>query len=85
MAGDGSSETAAATGSSAGDLEEWARRLAVPWGPLLTQEEAQRGLAYYGSGARLQQLARKLMDGKAIKASPTHPASFRSLCPTLQG
>ncbi len=43
------------------------RRLRVPWGPLLTQEEAQRGLAYYGSGQRLQAVVRKLMAGKPIK------------------
>jgi lysophospholipase L1-like esterase len=43
------------------------QRLRVPWGPLLTQEEAQRGLAYYGSGQRLQAVVNKLMAGKPIK------------------
>ena len=56
---------AAGTGSSAA-LVDWARRLAVPWGPLLTQREAQRALCY-GSGKRLQEVAAKLMAGKPIK------------------
>lgn len=48
-------------------LDGWQERLTVPWGPLLTQQEAQRGLAYYGSGSRLQELAAKLVAGKPIK------------------
>ena len=41
----------------------------MPWHPLLTREELLRGLAYFGSGARLHRLARKLLAGKPIKAS----------------
>lgn len=44
-------------------------RLEMPWHPLLTREELLRGLAYFGSGARLHRLARKLLAGKPIKAS----------------
>lgn len=58
---------AAAAAAGAGLSDEWVQRLRVPWGPLLTQEEAQRGLAYYGSGQRLQAVVKKLMDGKPIK------------------
>ena len=43
-------------------------RLRVPWGPLLTQQEALRGLSYYGSGARIQAVASKLLAGQPIKA-----------------
>ncbi|PSC68081.1 hypothetical protein C2E20_8267 [Micractinium conductrix] len=39
----------------------------MPWHPLLTREELLRGLAYFGSGARLHRLARKLLAGKPIK------------------
>jgi hypothetical protein len=48
-------------------LAGWAERLQVPWGPLLSEAEARRGLSYYGSGARLQEVAAKLMAGKPIK------------------
>lgn len=61
---------AAAAGGAAGGAgisAAWAQRLAVPWGPLLTQEEALRGLTYYGSGQRMQAVAKKLMAGKPIK------------------
>ena len=49
------------------DLEGWAERLAVPWGPRLTQVEVERGLLYYGSGKRLQAVAAKLLAGRPIK------------------
>jgi hypothetical protein len=62
-------DSANSSASQADSLAAWAKRLAVPWGPLLTQEEAERGLAYYGSGRRLQQLAAKLMAGKPVKVS----------------
>jgi len=55
-------------------LESWAERLTVPWGPLLTQQEAQRGLAYYGSGGRLQAVAARLLAGKPIKVRRAHAA-----------
>lgn len=42
--------------------------LLLPWEPLLSEEELQRGLTYYGSGARLQAVAQKLLEGKPIKA-----------------
>ncbi|KAL4450123.1 hypothetical protein ABPG77_010792 [Micractinium sp. CCAP 211/92] len=38
----------------------------VPWKPLFTDEEIRRG-TLYGSGLRLQQLARKLVAGQPIK------------------
>ncbi|KAL4427825.1 hypothetical protein ABPG75_001914 [Micractinium tetrahymenae] len=43
------------------------RQLDLPWEPLLTTAELRRGLAYYGSGARLQALAAKLLAGQPIK------------------
>lgn len=48
-------------------MAAWAERLTVPWGPLLTQEEAERGLSYWGSGERLKRFAAKLMAGKPVK------------------
>ncbi|KAL4440672.1 hypothetical protein ABPG77_000381 [Micractinium sp. CCAP 211/92] len=39
-----------------------------PWRPLLRSEELQRGLAFYGSGARIQRVASKLLAGHPIKA-----------------
>ena len=57
----------------ADDLETWARRLEVPWGPQLTQEEAERGLLYYGSGKRLQAVAAKLLAGQPIKVGAGSP------------
>ncbi|PRW60976.1 hypothetical protein C2E21_0414 [Chlorella sorokiniana] len=44
-----------------------AQRLVVPWEPLLTREELLRGLSYYGTGARLQAVAAKLLAGQPIK------------------
>ncbi len=43
------------------------RQLGLPWEPLLTTAELRRGLAYYGSGARLQALASKLLAGQPVK------------------
>ncbi|KAL4437433.1 hypothetical protein ABPG75_004572 [Micractinium tetrahymenae] len=43
------------------------RELRVPWTPLLTEQDVARGLAYYGSGRRLQAVAAKLLAGKPIK------------------
>ena len=42
-------------------------RLRVPWEPLLTREELLRGLAYYGSGLRLQRVAAKLLAGQPLR------------------
>lgn len=39
-----------------------------PWQPLLEPHVLQRGLAYYGSGARIERVAGKLLDGQRIKA-----------------
>jgi hypothetical protein len=39
-----------------------------PWRPLLTAQQLQRGLAFYGSGARVEAVAAKLLQGKPIKA-----------------
>ncbi|KAL4447553.1 hypothetical protein ABPG75_004772 [Micractinium tetrahymenae] len=63
----GSSSKPSGTGRPHDVLEAWAQRLAVPWGPLLTQEEAERGLSYWGSGERLKKVAAKLVAGKPIK------------------
>ena len=40
---------------------------ALPWEPLLTQDDLQRGIGYYGSGARIRRVAAKLLAGKPIK------------------
>ncbi|KAL4431447.1 hypothetical protein ABPG75_006703 [Micractinium tetrahymenae] len=37
----------------------------VPWTPLLTQAEVQRGM-YYGSGGRLRRFAAKLRAGQPV-------------------
>ncbi|KAL4421052.1 hypothetical protein ABPG77_007527 [Micractinium sp. CCAP 211/92] len=58
---------AAALPSLAGQELQVARGLRMPWAPLLTAEEVKRGLAYYGSGARLEAVAAKLMAGRPIK------------------
>ena len=58
------------TAASAGDLAERAaqlRRVSVPWTPLLSQHELERGLTYYGSGERLRAVAAKLLAGQPIK------------------
>lgn len=42
--------------------------LRLPWGdPILTEEEMQRGITYYGSGARLRAVAHKLLQGRRVK------------------
>ena len=41
-------------------------RLRLPWPPLFSEEEVQRGTAYYGSGARLRRVAAKLLNGQPI-------------------
>ena len=46
---------------------EWAERLRVSWGPMLTQHEAARDITFYGSGSRMQAVAPKLVAGKPIK------------------
>lgn len=43
-------------------------QLNTTWAPLLTPEELQRGITYFGSGARLRRLARLLLDGQPVKA-----------------
>ena len=39
----------------------------LPWPPLLTEEEVQRGTTYYGSGNRLRRVAKKLLAAQPIK------------------
>lgn len=58
---------AAADAAAGDDLQEWAARLRVPWGPALTEQEAARGLTYYGSGERLGAVADRLLAGRPIK------------------
>lgn len=62
-----SSSNASGPGLAQNVLEAWSGRLTVPWGPLLTQEEAERGLSYWGSGERLKRVAAALLAGKPIK------------------
>lgn len=38
----------------------------LPWRPLLTAEEVQRALGYYGSGAALRRVAAKLLGGQPV-------------------
>lgn len=40
--------------------------LRVPWTPLLTEQDVARGLAYWGSGRRLQAVAAKLLAGALL-------------------
>ncbi len=44
-----------------------ATHLRLPWEPLLTRDELLRGMAFYGTGRRLQRMARKLLDGQPVK------------------
>ena len=44
-------------------VQEW---LKLPWLAKLSEEEAQRGLSYYGSGNSLRRLAKKLLSGRPI-------------------
>ena len=44
-------------------VQEW---LKLPWHAKLSEEEAQRGLSYYGSGNSLRRLAKKLLSGHPI-------------------
>lgn len=39
----------------------------LPWEPLLTDEEVQRGEGYYGTGRRLRRVASKLLAGEPIQ------------------
>ena len=41
--------------------------LQTPWEPMLTAEEVQRALGYYGSGSRMRRVAAKLLAGQPIK------------------
>ena len=41
----------------------------LPWEPLLTAEEVQRALGYYGSGHSMRRVAAKLLAGQPIKVS----------------
>jgi hypothetical protein len=56
--------------------------LQVPWEPLLTREELLRGLSYYGTGARLQAVAAKLLAGQPIKVGRS--SSLSSLAAGVQ-
>lgn len=57
----------AARVAAPGEDRPVSRSLRMPWAPLLTAEEVKRGLAYYGSGQRMEALAAKLMAGRPIK------------------
>ena len=39
----------------------------LPWEPMLTAEEVQRALGYYGSGSSMRRVAAKLLAGQPIK------------------
>ncbi|KAI3428300.1 hypothetical protein D9Q98_006679 [Chlorella vulgaris] len=43
------------------------KRLQLPWPPFLSKEELRRGETYFGSGRRLNKVAKKLLAGKPIK------------------
>lgn len=53
---------------AAGTQAGAAPHLRMPWDPLLTASEVQRGLGYYGSGRRLEEVVAKLMRGEPIRA-----------------
>lgn len=40
----------------------------LPWRPLFSEEELQRGMTHYGGGERLRRVAAKLAAGQPIKA-----------------
>jgi hypothetical protein len=40
----------------------------LPWAPLFSEEEMQRGVTHYGGGERLLRVAAKLLAGRPIKA-----------------
>lgn len=40
----------------------------LPWPPLLSATDVQRGITYHGTGGRLQAVAAKLLAGQPIKA-----------------
>ena len=42
-----------------------------PWRPILHPSQLQRGLAFYGSGGRIERVAAKLLAGRPIKAFTT--------------
>ncbi|KAI7841869.1 hypothetical protein COHA_004398 [Chlorella ohadii] len=44
------------------------QQLRLPWPPLLSAADVQRGITYHGTGARLQAVAAKLLAGQPIKA-----------------
>ena len=46
---------------------EAAPLLRLPWTPLLAEQDVQRSLTYYGTGARLHAVVAKLMAGQPIK------------------
>lgn len=43
-------------------LRDW-----LPWEPLLTHDEVQRALGYYGTGHALRRVAAKLLAGQPIQ------------------
>ena len=46
-----------------------ATHLRLSWEALLTRDELLRGMAFYGTGRRLQRMARKLLDGQPVKVA----------------
>jgi hypothetical protein len=52
----------------AADAPPQERPLRLPWAPLLSASEVQRGVGYHGSGRRLEALAAKLLRGEPIRA-----------------
>jgi hypothetical protein len=40
----------------------------MPWKPLLNAPQLRRGLSFYGSGARIEHVAAKLLAGEPIVA-----------------
>ena len=57
----------------------------LPWEPLLTHDDLQRGVQFYGTGARLRRVAAKLLAGEPIKVRASTAAAERWIhfaCPS---
>lgn len=58
---------AAAAAAEAARREDLSPSLRLPWETLLSEADVQRGLSYWGTGARLRAVAAKLAAGQPIK------------------
>lgn len=69
---------AAVTATAPSVAQQRLAALRLPWQPRLSRQEAQRGLAYYGSGERLRAVAAKLLAGQPIKVRVERRAPARA-------